>query len=52
MKDLDSLHFIFFGVDDVQETIETAIDDIAYDRATRLMYVVGAANHDDAPRIQ
>ena len=48
---LDSLHFLFFGVHDVQVTIVATVFDVTYNSAARLVYVVGAANHDDAPWI-
>ena len=48
VESLDSLYFVFLGVYDVQVTTETTTDNITYDRATRLMYVVRAANDDDA----
>ena len=48
VESFDSLYFVFLGVYDVQVTTETTVDDITYDRATRLMYVVRAANDDDA----
>ena len=40
MIGFDSLHFVLFGVYDVQWTIETTILDISYNSATGLMHVV------------
>ena len=51
MEGLDALHLVFLGVHDMQFTTETAMDDITYNRPTGLVYVVGAANHNDAPGI-
>ena len=48
---LDTLHFIFLGVDDIQAAAEAAVDDITHNGTTGLMHVVGAANDDDAPWI-
>ena len=50
MTRLDALHFLFLGVHDVQVTFVTTVLDIPYDSATRLMYVVRAADDDDALR--
>ena len=47
-----SLHFVLFGVHDVQVATETTILNITYDRASGLMHVVRAADDDDALRIQ
>ena len=48
---LDALHFVFLGVHDAQVATETAVLDIPHNSATGLMHVVGATDHDDAPRV-
>ena len=52
VESLYSLHFVLFGVHDVQVTTETTILYVTYYRPPGLMHVVRAANHDDALRIQ
>ena len=51
VKGLDALHFIFFGIHDAQGTLITATDEVTYDRAARLVYIVRTADNDDARRI-
>ena len=48
VKSLDSLHFVFLGVDDAQGAIVTATDQVAHDGAARFVNIVRAADHDDA----
>ena len=52
MERFYSLHFVLFGVHDVQVATETTILNITHDRAPGLMHVVRAADDDDALRIQ
>ena len=52
VESLDALYFVFLGVDDMEFATETTVLDITHDRATRLMYVIGAADDDDAPRVE
>ena len=49
---LDALYVVFFRVDDSEFTLIPAVDDVSDDCTTGLMYIIGAANHDDTPRIQ
>ena len=49
MEDLDALHLLFLGVHDMQLAFEAAVLDVTYDSTTGLMYIVGAADDDDAP---
>ena len=51
MEGFDPLHFFFLGVDNAQGATVTTTNQVAYDRATRLMYVVGATDHNDALRL-
>ena len=51
VESLDTLHFVFLGVYNAQGPIVTATNQIAYDRAAWLMYVVGAADDDNAPGV-
>ena len=52
VESLDSLHFLFFGVDDAQGSAVTATQQVAHDGAPRLVCIVRAANDDNALRIQ
>ena len=52
VEGLDSLHFVFLGVYNAQGSIVTATDQIAYNRAAGLMYVVRAADDDNALWVQ
>ena len=52
MEGFDPLHFFFLGVNNAQGATVTATNQVAYDRAAGLMYVVGATDNDDALRIQ
>ena len=52
VKGLYSLHFVFFGVYNVQVATVTTILNITYYSTTGLMHVVRAADHDYALRVQ
>ena len=51
VEHLDTLHFVFLGVYNVQGSIVTATNQITHNRAAWLMHVIRAADDDNALRV-
>ena len=51
VESFDALHLILLGIQDAQRTVVATIQEIAHHSATWLMFVVGAADDDDALRL-
>ena len=52
MKGFDALDVVLFGVDDTEFTLIVSVNQISYDGATGLVDIVGAADNDDALRLE
>ena len=48
MKHFNTLHLVFFRVDNTQNTLETTCQEVAYNRTSWLVNVVRATNHYNA----